>query len=549
MSLSYHYYSTTSKNGCKQSTQTTPILSCLSPPLISPAKNPAIIVPMIKESLKIFANDLKGAFADLLPIIVVVALFQGAVIGKMPEHLLSIVTGLTIVAVGLALFIRGLELGIFPIGEGLAVDFARKGSLFWLLLFAFTIGFATTVAEPALIAISQKAASISHGLIDAFWLRMTVAFSVGFAILLGVLRILLGHPIAYYIIGGYIIVVLVTFFAPREIIGLAYDSGGVTTSTVTVPLVAALGIGLASSIKGRNPAIDGFGLIAFASLTPMIFVQVYGIIVYAIGESSTTTEVVQAATAAKEALAPFQWQDIFWDLLATVKDVAPILAVIFFFQYIIIKKPVAHLHRIIIGIVMVILGLYAFIVGLEMGLFPVGESIAFDLTAMQNNLLIYLFAFLIGFSTTMAEPSLLAIAIKAEEISEGNIRQTRLRLVVAMGVAVGIALGAYRIVAGDPIHYYIIAGYLLVIAFTYFAPDYIIPIAYDSGGVTTSTVTVPLVAALGLGLAENIDGRNPLIDGFGLIAFASLFPMLTVMGYGIHAEYYRKQLQRKEKKR
>ena len=186
---------------------------------------------------------------------------------------------------------------------------------------------------------------------------------------------------------------------------------------------------------------------------------------------------------------------------------------------------------------MVILGLYAFIVGLDMGLFPIGETIAFQLTAMKNNLLIYLFAFLIGFSTTMAEPSLLAIAIKAEEISNGSIKQMVLRIAVAIGVAIGIALGAYRIVAGDPIHYYIIVGYIFVIIMTQFAPRYIIPIAYDSGGVTTSTVTVPLVAALGLGLAENIEGRNPLIDGFGLIAFASLFPMITVMGYGIIAHY------------
>ena len=410
------------------------------------------------------------------------------------------------------------------------------------MTFAFTIGFATTVAEPALIAISNKAALISHGLIDAFWLRMTVALSVGFAIALGVLRILLGHPIAYYIISGYILVVIVTFFAPVEIIGLAYDSGGVTTSTVTVPLVAALGIGLASSIKGRNPAIDGFGLIAFASLTPMIFVQFYGILAYSMADASTAVQTtVQAVSTQTPQIDHFVVSDLFYDLVGTIKDVAPIIAVIFFFQYMIIKKPVAHLHKIITGIIMVILGLYAFIVGLEMGLFPIGETIAFQLTEMKNNLLIYLFAFLIGFSTTMAEPALLAIAIKAEEISEGNIKQNVLRMVVALGVAIGIALGSYRIVAGDPIHYYIIAGYILVIIFTYFAPKYIVPIAYDSGGVTTSTVTVPLVAALGLGLAENIEGRNPLIDGFGLIAFASLFPMLTVMGYGIHAEYYKKK--------
>ncbi len=239
----------------------------------------------MKESLKIFSGDLKNSFKDLLPIIIVVALFQGLIIQAMPDNVTSIVIGLTIVAIGLALFIRGLELGIFPIGEGLAVDFAKKGSIFWLLLFAFTIGFSTTVAEPALIAIANKAAIISNGLVDAFLLRMTVALSVGFAIALGTYCVyLLGHPIAYYIITGYILVVVVTFFAPREIIGLAYDSGGVTTSTVTVPLVAALGIGLSSSIKGRNPAIDGFGLIAFASLTPMIFVQIYGIIVYNFAE-------------------------------------------------------------------------------------------------------------------------------------------------------------------------------------------------------------------------------------------------------------------------
>ncbi|RLA82018.1 MAG: DUF1538 domain-containing protein [Epsilonproteobacteria bacterium] len=503
----------------------------------------------MRESLKIFGGDLKNSFKDLLPIIIVVALFQGLIIQAVPENLASIVIGLTIVAIGLALFIRGLELGIFPIGEGLAVDFAKKGSVFWLLTFAFTIGFSTTVAEPALIAIADKAAVISNGLIDAFWLRMTVALSVGFAIALGTLRILLGHPISYYIITGYILVVVVTFFAPVEIIGLAYDSGGVTTSTVTVPLVAALGIGLASSIKGRNPAIDGFGLIAFASLTPMIFVQIYGIIVYNLPDTTVATanamQVIEAAQNTVASNYSFSLSDTLMALVSTIKDVMPILIVIFFFQYVIIKKSVAHLHKIITGIAMVILGLYAFIVGLEMGLFPIGETIAFQLTDMKNNLLIYLFAFLIGFSTTMAEPALLAIAMKAEDISEGNIKQNILRMVVALGVAIGIALGSYRIVAGDPIHYYIVVGYIFVIIFTYFAPKYIVPIAYDSGGVTTSTVTVPLVAALGLGLAENIEGRNPLIDGFGLIAFASLFPMITVMGYGIHAEYYKNKKEKK----
>ncbi len=495
---------------------------------------------MLSTSLRIFFSDLGNSFKDLVPIVAVVVFFQSVIVRSMPENIISIIVGLLIVAVGLALFMRGLELGIFPIGESLAIDFAKKGSLFWLLLFSFAIGFSTTVAEPALIAIAQKAAAISTGKIDALFLRMTVAFSVGFAIALGVFRILTGHPIHYYMIIGYILVVGITFFAPKEIVGLAYDSGGVTTSTVTVPLVAALGIGLASSIKGRNPAIDGFGLIAFASLTPMIFVQLYGIAVYAFAAENAPlafTVIEEAVRETVEQKANFDPSDTLWDLVAVVKDILPILLVVLFFQYLVIKKPIVYPYKITVGIILVILGLYAFILGLEMGLFPIGETIAFQLTAMKNSILIYLFGFLIGFSTTMAEPALLAIAIKAQEISEGRINQTILRISVATGVAIGIALGAYRIVVGDQIHYYIVGGYILVIVMTYFAPRYIIPIAYDSGGVTTSTVTVPLVAALGLGLAQNIDGRDPLIDGFGLIAFASLFPMITVMGYGTYAHY------------
>lgn len=491
---------------------------------------------MFKDSLVVFSKDLKNSSRDLFPIVLVVAFFQLAFIKTIPENLIPTSMGLIIVAVGLALFIRGLEIGIFPIGEALAHDFAKKGSLFWLLSFAFLIGFATTIAEPALIAIANKAAAISHGKIDAFYLRLTVALSVGCAIALGAFRILIGHPIHYYIIGGYILVVAVTFFAPKEIIGLAYDSGGVTTSTVTVPLVAALGIGLSSCIKGRNPMIDGFGLIAFASLTPMIFVQVFGAIVYNFTDASSAQALQPLIEQSDSTYYQLSLITILSDLWSVVQDVLPIILVIAFFQYLIIKKPIAHLSKIITGIVLVILGLDAFIVGLEIGLFPIGETIALQLTKMDNVWIIYSFGFAIGFATTMAEPALIAIAMKASEVSSGNINQKMLRTAVALGVAIGIALGCYRLVTGSSLHYYIIVGYAFVIIMTYFAPKYIVPIAYDSGGVTTSTVTVPLVAALGLGLAENIPGRDPLIDGFGLIAFASLFPMITVMGYGIIAQ-------------
>ncbi|MEZ9410418.1 hypothetical protein BCT90_11585 [Vibrio lentus] len=231
-----------------------------------------------------------GSLRDLLPIVAVIAFFQLAVLQEPLPHLLSILTGLVLVVFGLTFFIFGLEMGLFPIGESMAQAFARKGSVFWLLTFAFCLGFGTTIAEPALTAVAAEAAEVAAegGVIPntldemeeyADGLRFTVALSVGIAILLGVLRILKGWSIQYMIIGGYIGVVVLTAFAPENIIGIAYDSGGVTTSTITVPLVTALGVGLASAIKGRNPMIDGFGLIAFASLLPMMFVMVYGMVV------------------------------------------------------------------------------------------------------------------------------------------------------------------------------------------------------------------------------------------------------------------------------
>ena len=231
-----------------------------------------------------------GSLRDLLPIILVVSFFQLVVLQQPLQNITELVTGVLFVVIGLTFFIYGLNMGLFPIGETMAHAFARKGSVFWLSVFAFALGFGTTVAEPALIAISREAAQIAAdgGAIAqteeartayADGLRYTVAASVGCAILLGVIRILLDWSIQYLIMAGYVIVVVITAFAPVEIIGIAYDSGGVTTSTITVPLVTALGIGLASSIKGRNPMLDGFGLIAFASLFPIIFVLVYGILI------------------------------------------------------------------------------------------------------------------------------------------------------------------------------------------------------------------------------------------------------------------------------
>ena len=240
------------------------------------------------------------------------------------------------------------------------------------------------------------------------------------------------------------------------------------------------------------------------------------------------------------------------NLLLTLRDVLPIAAIIFGFQWLVLRRPVPRLKRVLIGFFYVVLGLSLFLEGLEQALFPLGRLMAEQLTNPEfiyagvgqvldaphwrDYYWVYIFAFSIGFSTTIAEPSLMAVAMKANEVSGGAIGVWGLRIAVALGVAFGIALGTFRIVTGYPLHYFIIGGYIIVVIQTFFSPKLIVPLAYDSGGVTTSTVTVPLVAALGLGLAETVPGRSALLDGFGLIAFASLFPMMTVMAYAKFSE-------------
>jgi hypothetical protein len=245
---------------------------------------------------------------------------------------------------------------------------------------------------------------------------------------------------------------------------------------------------------------------------------------------------------------------------STILDVLPILLLILFFQLVVLRKRIPQVRKILFGSVLVVLGLAFFLLGLQKALFPIGDTMARQLAAPAlvnpsgNDLMswysyywIYLFAAAIGFASSLAEPSLIAVAFKAKEVSAGTISQWGLRLTVAVGVSFAMALGAFRIVTGIPLHWFILAGYIIVIFQTIVAPKQIIALAYDSGGVTTSTVIVPLITAMGLGLSGSVEGRNPLTDGFGLIALACLFPIISVMGYAQIAEWRNKKSQKKQR--
>jgi hypothetical protein len=471
------------------------------------------------EHLRRFAREFLKALKNLLPIVIVVVLFQLLVFRSMPDNPLELVAGLLIVAVGIALFLHGLDLSIFPVGKNLANQFVRSGALGLLLPFGFAIGFAASVAEPAVIAVAEQAQLVSEGRINA--------------LVLGVLRVLRGWAVYKLLIAGYAMALGLTYIAPPEIIGLAYDSGGVTTNIVSVPLIAAIGLGLANSIRGRSLLADGFGLVALCVMVPMIGVQLYGIWVYTFGAAGPALPVTKTGEG------PTDWVvGMILGLASMVREVLPIVGVVLFFQWVALRRRLPHPLRVVTGFIMVLVGLYAFVVGLKLGLFPLGTLMAEQLIEQGVPALILLFALLIGFAVTMAEPALVAIGEQAQDASPGRISAFAIRAIVAVGVALGIGFGVYRILVGGPFHYFIMAAYAVAIVLVFFAPKYIIALAFDLGGVTTSEVTVPLVTALGIGLAAAVDGRDVLIDGFGLIAYASIFPVISVLVYAMVMERF-----------
>ncbi|MCK9490607.1 MAG: DUF1538 domain-containing protein [Sulfurimonas sp.] len=491
----------------------------------------------MNEIFKQLRATLLESVYNILPILIIITGFQFLVFQTMPDEIFSIAFGFLIVIVGVAFFLVGLELGVFPLGNSLSNEFLEKKSVLLFTLFGFFIGFSASIAEPAIIAVAMQAQGITRGAIDAFTLRLIIATSVGAITAFGVIRALYGWSVSKIIIGGYILVLAITAMTPPQIIGLAYDSGGVATNVATVPLIVAIGIGIASSLSGRSVLKDGFGFVALAAITPMVSIQLYGI--FALGDNFNIADIAIDANIEKvKTIADYTFMTILGGIVDTFTNIVPILLSIFVFQYLVLRKRIPNLGRVIIGFIFLVFGLYGFIVGIKLGLFPIGESIASSLVEMNSHFYIYLFAFLIGFGTTMAEPALVAVIKQADRYSELSLNVTLIRILVALGVGCGILLGTYKIVEGLNIWILITSLYGFVVFLTFFAPKEMHAFAFDLGGVTTSEITVPLVTAFGIYLATNIPGRDILMDGFGLIAFASVFPMITVLSYSIAAKRF-----------
>lgn len=488
------------------------------------------------NELQLLLHGFFRAGRNLLPVIAVVALFQWLVLREIPTGIVPVLAGLTLVAAGIGLFLRGLELSVFPLGRSLSHAFTAKGSLNWLLAFGFCLGFAAVIAEPALIAVAHKAQAVSDGLVQAWTLRLVVAGAVGLVIALGILRAVLNHPVHWYLLGGYLLLVPITYLTPAEVTGLAYDAGAVSSNIVTVPLITALGVGLMASLRGRSALADGFGLVALAVLAPRIAVQLYGIVVYAIEPSALAGYVPADAPLTLPAdgrTGPGTVSPLLGDLLRILSNLLPIVAVILVFQLLVIRRPLLHGHRLAGGFLLLLAGLFAFTEGLYLGLFPIGQHLADGLTGPGAGVHLYVFAFLLGFAATLVEPALIAVAQRAGALAPDRLHPPLIRVLVALGVGLGLTVGALRMTIGWPLENVLAFTLFGLMLLTLLAPRELIGFSFDLGGIATSDVTVPVIAALGVGLAIALESENVLLDGFGLVALASLYPIGIILLFAI----------------
>ncbi|MFA6760696.1 MAG: DUF1538 domain-containing protein [Sulfuricurvum sp.] len=483
------------------------------------------------------ADRFRTTFLDttlnLMPIFAVVGLFYLFVFKSVPEDLLSLLFGFLILNIGATFFLLGLEIGIFPLGNNLSNEFLQKGSIWWFAVFGFFLGFGASIAEPAIISIAQQASDATAGKLNAFVLRLLIAISVGSVVSFSILRLALGWSISTIVALSYFALLILLYVVPIEIVGLAFDSGSIATNVATVPLIVAIGLGMAAAIKERQVLRDGFGFVSLAVVAPIATILLYGFF------SLDPSEVLQSATNVSEVVEEnFSFLGLLKGISLTVFNLLPIIATILFFQYFIIKKPLSNLKGVMLGLIFLIIGLYSFVAGIRLGLFPVGEMVAKMLLEHGNTSYIYLFAFSIGFATTMAEPALLATIRQADSMSERRINVGVFRILVAIGIGFGILLGSFRLVNGYEIYAIITVLLLVLIFLALFASKDMVAFAFDLGGVSITVITLPLITAFGIFLATNIDGRDALKDGFGIIAFANMFVMIVILGYSVILERF-----------
>jgi len=520
------------------------------------------------EKLRFIQPYVKVRFMDqvkaVVPLALYLALFKLLILNAVVHDSWLITGGLFAVIVGLMLFMEGLALGLMPFGEIIGSALPRRSPLPVVLLITLLLGIGVTFAEPAIGALQAAGQNVVaerapylYALLNTYAavLVLVVGAGVGLAAVLGTLRFLYGwslKPLIYIVLAPILLLSIYAAFDPnlRVVLGLAWDAGAVTTGPVTVPLVLALGIGIASAAGKSDSGLSGFGIVTMASLFPIL-----GVLLLALFISATTTpaEIIeaarQAAVAAGERRVPWHERSPWAEIVLGVRAILPLVVFLFIVLKVVLREKLPHAGTIWYGIALTIIGMCIFNIGLTYGLSKLGGStgelvpVAFMSIEGVPDSPIYLFAvgltialvfaWILGFGATVAEPALNALGVTAEEMTCGVFKKKTLIYAVSVGVAFGIALGLTRLIFDLPLVWLILPGYLIAVVLTVLSDETFVNVAWDSAGVTTGPITVPLVLAMGLGFGQAVNA----IEGFGILCMASIGPIIAVLSTGLWARF------------
>lgn len=511
-----------------------------------------------------FWEKLREQVTSLVPIVGYLFLFQILVLQMAVYDSFIISVGLIGVLLGLAFFLEGLKLGLMPFGEIIGVKLPEKSTVPIIIAFAFLLGIGATLAEPAIgtlklagVSIDPMEAPLLYALLTKYsnLLVMAVGIGVGLATVLGTLRFLCNWSLKIFIFPLLPILMVLTVWATltpelASIVGLAWDCGAVTTGPVTVPLVLALGIGITRATGKGDTGMSGFGIVTLASIFPIIAVLLLGFYLNYSG-ADLSVDGALALGSASGGLANFDWSTAFVDsLLMSLRAIVPLCIFLFCVLTFVLKEKIKEADEIGLGIAFTVFGMMLFGLGLTVGLTPLGSQVGFTVPGAFSEVLagsppelfgpLYgstigklisiAFGFFLGYGATMAEPALNALGVKVEDLTVGAFKKSLLIQAVSVGVGVGIAMGVIKIIFNIPIAYMLIPPYVVVLVLTYFSSERFVNIGWDSAGVTTGPITVPLVIATGLGIGANIPG---VVEGFGILCLASVWPIMSVLSLGL----------------
>jgi hypothetical protein len=493
----------------------------------------------------------------IAPISLFLFIFQLAVLRQGIIQALTVTLGLSAVILGLMFFIEGIRLGVMPLGENIGATLPEKATLTIILVAAFLLGTIATFAEPAIATLTVLGGNIPYDkaplLYDFLNRRTTLllflaAAGVGLGAINGIVRFIKGQSLKITVLPGLIITVILTIVAAfdpgaRDLIGVAWDAGGITTGTVTAPLVLALGVGMAKVLGKGDSGMSGFGIITLCSIWPIALVLAAALICSWTGAYMTPAEYASLTTAAGASAEAggLNVAALFGEsLLGACTSILPLIGLLFLIQWVVLKEPVRNLDQVIMGVVFALLGLLLFKVGLVTGLTPLGEQVggkatlAFDPSGgiygtVWGKLIVLVFAFLAGYGASLAEPALVSLGITVEEVTAGAFKKWLVMHSVGFGVGLGLILGIARIMWGWSSLSIVLPSYVLVLLLTAISDEKYVNIGWDSGGVTTGDITSPILIALGLGVAAAVGGA----DGFSLIAMGSVWPIISVLALGL----------------